>query len=277
MDYQPYPATMQQHDFDLYPPHEQQFEFVPTSQPYLPTNYSVDPSFSAPYESVSMPAMSEPPRPQELQFHYDGIAQGVKPNVQYTPDASPHSALHSFEHPPLLSASSESGASVSSSNMPSPQLNPQYNDSWNPTSNGLGLPLLQSHPAFEYDGLTTEKIPGCVGESTKVSFRNVRFPVVTSSPITTHKPYPRSECVQSNVFNIPCGRQSATWSASKAAALPQRRCSTLSNEVFPTPLQWAVILLPQFLRLPASLLILSQLVGCLTFSPVGSCLARVVS
>lgn len=181
VDYHPYPASMPQ-DFELYPHQESQYEFVPTSQPYLPSNYPVDPSFSTPYEPVSMPAMSDAPRPQELQFHYDGIAQGVKPNYHYSPHGSPHSATHSFEQPPVLSASSESGASVSSSTVGSPSLHPQYNDPWNPVTHGLGLPL-HGGAGFEYEGLVTDKVSGCVGKSLKASLHKSSTLVLLLYPI----------------------------------------------------------------------------------------------
>ncbi|KAF2279155.1 zinc finger-containing protein [Westerdykella ornata] len=158
VDYHPYSGNMP-HDFDLYAPQEQ-YEFVPTSQAFLPSNYSMDPSFSTPYEPVDMAPMPEPLTSQELQQHYDAIAQGVKPAYQYTPQASPSTPSQTFEQPPVLSTSSESGASVSSSNMPSPSLNPQYTEPWNPMANGLGLPILQSTPGFEYEGLVAEKVTG---------------------------------------------------------------------------------------------------------------------
>lgn len=160
-----YPASMSQ-DFTLYSSHQdQQLEFVPsTGQPFMTSNaFDMDPAFTASFDHVSMPAFSEAPRPQELAFHYDGIAQGVKANYQYTPHGSPQSASHTFEQPPVLSASSESGASVSSSAMGSPHLNPQYNEPWNPMVNGLGLPIVQNSTGFEYEGLVAaDKNPGCV-------------------------------------------------------------------------------------------------------------------
>ncbi|KAF2747504.1 zinc finger-containing protein [Sporormia fimetaria CBS 119925] len=160
VEYQQPFATSMSHDYDVYPTQEQHFDYVPTSQAYLPSGYDMDPAFSTSYEPVGIPAMTEGPRPQELQFHYDGIAQGVKPGFEYTPHGSPHSVSHSFEHPPVLSASSESGASVSSSNMPSPSLNPQYGEQWNPMANGLGHPMLHTTSGYEYEGIVTDKIPG---------------------------------------------------------------------------------------------------------------------
>ncbi|KAF2254959.1 hypothetical protein BU26DRAFT_416852 [Trematosphaeria pertusa] len=150
VDYVPYPHTSMPHDFQLYSHEEQQLEYLPATQPFLPSNsYSMDPTFSAPYEHMS--SLAEAPRPQDLQFHYDGIAQGVKSTFQYqSPSGSPNSTSYSFQdQPPVLSASSESGASVSSSAMGSPSLNPQFSEPWNPMANGLGLTS-----GFEYSGLT---------------------------------------------------------------------------------------------------------------------------
>jgi len=160
VDYVAYPHATMANDFELYAAQEQQLDFMPHNHHFMPSTYNIDPAFSAPYEPVAMPALSEaPPRPQDLQFHYDGIAQGVKPSFQYSPSASPHSVSHSFhDQPPILSTSSESDASVSSSATGSPSLNPQYSEAWNPMTHGLGLTS-----AFEYNGLVvTDKVPGCV-------------------------------------------------------------------------------------------------------------------
>lgn len=192
VDFHPYPASMPHHDFELYSSHEQQFDFVPTSQPFLPSHpYGIEAPFSAPFDSVAMPAMSEAPRPQELQSYYDGIAQGVKPSFQYTPHGSPNSASHSFEQPPILSASSESDASVSSSNMGSPSLNPQF-EAWNPMTNGLGIPLMQNTSSFDYEGLVVaDKAPGCVDPNLIQPFGNpMQFPQSPYPEIrTTPSPY----------------------------------------------------------------------------------------
>lgn len=100
-------------------------------------------SFNATYGP--MMHLIEDQRPHHLQYHYDAIAQGVKPFQYQTPAGSPHSTTHSFhEQPPVFSASSESGASVSSSALGSPT---HYNDSW--SSIGLGLTS-----SFEYPGMT---------------------------------------------------------------------------------------------------------------------------
>ena len=164
VDYVPYPTSTMPHDFPLYS-NDDQLDFLPsttttTTQGYLPSSdYPVDSTFSAPYDPMS--TLAEAPRSNHLQFHYDGIAQGVKavPFQQLSPEGSPHSTSHSFpDQPPVLSASSESCASVSSSAMGSPSLNPQFVDTWNPMTNGLGFVS-----GFEYPGMVEQvKMPGCV-------------------------------------------------------------------------------------------------------------------
>ncbi|KAK7180178.1 Transcription factor Sp2 [Paraphaeosphaeria sporulosa] len=179
VDYVPYTTANMPHDFELYSHQEQQLDFMPTSQPFHPsTSYSMDPTFNGAFE------------PQDLQFHYDGIAQGVKATFQqYTsPMASPHSISNSFqEQPPVLSASSESGASVSSSAMGSPS---QFNEPWNPLSAGLGFAQ-----GFEYPGMADAvKVPGCVDPSL-TQFGN---PLAFMPP----SPYPEIRTTQSPYFGV---------------------------------------------------------------------------
>lgn len=141
-----YPPTMH-HDFELYSrEQEQQLQFLPTTQSYLPTTtYSMDPSFSASYQH--MLPLEEPPRPQ---YTYDQLAQEHKFAQQYSyhsPSGSPHSTLNSFQdQPPVLSASSESGASASSSALGSPSITPQFEmESWNPMAmmtSGIEYPTM---------------------------------------------------------------------------------------------------------------------------------------
>jgi hypothetical protein len=219
---------MPHHDFELYSAQEPQLDF--NNQHYMPSTYIVDPAFSASYEPVTMPALSElPPRPHDLQSYYDGIAQGVKPSFQYSPHGSPHSISHSFQdQPPILSASSESSASVSSSNTGSPSLNPQYNEPWNHMTHELGL-----SSGYEYNGMVvTDKAPGCVGESTKVPSKfESSFPI--ASPKTPVLPSPRIEGLQTPLFISPVTPASAStkWSASRTGTPPTRRGSLLSNEI----------------------------------------------
>lgn len=162
VDYAPYPATMA-HDFELYSnSHEQQLDYQHT-HPFLPSSsYPMEQTYSAPFNP--MPSLADNTISQDLQYHYDAIAQGMKlESYQYqTPIGSPLSSAHSFqEQPPILTASSESGASVSSSTVGSPLQVSQFNEPWNP----LGLDLA---PSFEYPGMIpSEKT--FVGESFDLS------------------------------------------------------------------------------------------------------------
>ncbi|KAI1508730.1 hypothetical protein A1F97_08443 [Pyrenophora tritici-repentis] len=147
-EYAQYPASMPQ-DFELYSnTHEHHMEFH-HSHPFMSSAYGMEHAFSASYDPMA--PLTEIPRPQDLQYHYDAIVQGVRPYQYHTPAGSPHSISHSFhEMPPVLEASSESGASVSSSAMGSPAIVPQFNESWNP------MPL--GHvPGYEYTNMATEK------------------------------------------------------------------------------------------------------------------------
>ncbi|KAF2815021.1 uncharacterized protein BDZ99DRAFT_515783 [Mytilinidion resinicola] len=219
VSYAQYPPTMQ-HDFELYATQEQQFDLLATSQPaYLPTSQYLDPSFSAPFDAASLHAFSEAPRSQDLRFHYDAIAQGVKPNYQqqqqYSPAGSPNSGAHSFDiQPPHLSTSSESGASVSSSAMGSPSLNPQYHDQPWGSVNGLGLApgIVPSTSGFDYDGLVaTDKY---VGESYELSSSRPR---VSSFPFSC-----ASSAVSSNSFVDPM-RQNTSGQHTPALQTPSPR------------------------------------------------------
>jgi hypothetical protein len=197
VDYVPYPTAAMSNDFELYSNHEQQLDYLPTSQPFLAsTSYTMDPAFSAPYDHMA--PMVEAPKAQDLQFHYDGIAQGVKaPFQQYiSPAGSPHSTTHSFhEQPPHLSASSESCASVSSSAIGSPSLNPQFSESWNTMGNTLG---------YEYPSIAEPfKGPGYVGESLPLSSH------VNSSSFTTAPSMSSSATTNNYVFKTPSTPASA--------------------------------------------------------------------
>ncbi|OCK82145.1 hypothetical protein K432DRAFT_293892 [Lepidopterella palustris CBS 459.81] len=197
VSYAEYPPAMP-HDFELYSnqEHHPHFDLLATSQPYLPTSTYLDPTFSAPFDPLSLQAFSQVSRSQsDLRYHFDGIAQGVKPNCQhqhYSPEGSPNSASHSFDvQPPNLSTSSESGASVSSSAMGSPSLNPQYHhDPWN-SMTGLGLApgIVQSSSGFDYDSIVaTDKLPGCVDPTliqpfpTPIPFAQSPYPEIRTTP-----------------------------------------------------------------------------------------------
>lgn len=147
VDYAPYTPGMA-HDFELYSHSQEQHIDYQQSQPFMPVStFGMDHTFTAPFDHMA--PLADAPRLQDLQFHYDAIAQGVKPSYQYqTPAGSPHSISNSFhEMPPVLSASSESGASVSSSAVGSPSLVPQFTEPWNP------MPMGGLTSGFEYSGM----------------------------------------------------------------------------------------------------------------------------
>ncbi|KAF1937350.1 hypothetical protein EJ02DRAFT_426724 [Clathrospora elynae] len=145
VDYAQYPPNMHP-DFELYSNNQGQHLEYHSNQPFMPSpTYGMDQTFSAQYDPMA--SLAEGSRLQDLQYHYDAIAQGVKPLQYHTPAGSPHSTSRSFHDlPPVLSASSESGASVSSSAMGSPSLVPQFNEAWNPM--GLG-----PTSGYEYPGM----------------------------------------------------------------------------------------------------------------------------
>jgi hypothetical protein len=153
VDYVAYNHNMHQHhDFELYATdqdqhHHQQHQqhFLSMDQSYLPSStFSMEQSFIAPFDQ--MLPLADAPQPDHLQFNYDLMTHQPKPYHYQTPTASPHPSLISFQdHAPILSASSESGASVSSSSMSSPPLDSHFNTSWD--SVGLGLTSSFEYPA----------------------------------------------------------------------------------------------------------------------------------
>jgi hypothetical protein len=167
----------------------------------------MDQTFSAP---CHMASLAEVPRPQDLQVHYDAIAQGVKPYSYHTPAGSPYSTSHSFHDlPPVLSASSESSASVSSSTTGSPSTVPQFNESWSQMN--LGFTSSYDYPAM----VATEK--SYVGEST--------VPSTTAPAPFAMSPAPP---FQKHVFKTPIIPASAKWPSTIPSG---QRNFLLSNEM----------------------------------------------
>ncbi|RMZ72171.1 zinc finger domain-containing [Pyrenophora seminiperda CCB06] len=206
-EYAQYPASMPQ-DFELYSnAHEHHMDFH-HNQPFL-SSYGMEHAFSASYDPMA--PLTDLQRPQDLQYHYDAIAQGVRPYQYHTPAGSPHSISHSFhEMPPVLEASSESGASVSSSAMGSPTIIPQFNDSWNPMTLG-------ATPGYDYSTMTAEK--SYVGKSIVPSTTTSSFPF-TKSPMSPNR--------QRHVFKTPTTPASATRPSTRSSERPN---SPLSNQV----------------------------------------------
>jgi hypothetical protein len=210
VDFVSYPANMH-HDFELYSNNQEQtMDYPLTNQPFMPSStYGMEQSYSASYDPM-MP-LTDAQRPHDLHFHYDAIAQGVKPFPFHTPAGSPHSTSHSFhEQPPILSASSESDASVSSSAIGSPT---HFEEPWN--SVGLGL-----SSGFEYPGMIAPE-KTFVGESTVYS--------TTSSLVSSIKS-PTTPFSEQNTFKTPVTPASAKWPLTRSR---DRRNSLLSHEVHP--------------------------------------------
>jgi hypothetical protein len=186
------------HDFELYSHNQEQHIDYQQNQSFIPAStFGMDNAFTAPFDHMA--PLAEAPRMQNLQYHYDAIAQGVKPYQYQTPAASPHSTSNSFhEMPPVLSASSESGASVSSSAMGSPSLMPQFNDAWNPMSMGLTS-------GYEYPGMIAND-KSYVGKSIVSS---TIAPSSSSSSSSSAVP-PMSPALKQNVFKTPVTPASAT-------------------------------------------------------------------
>ncbi|KAF2632802.1 hypothetical protein BU25DRAFT_453983 [Macroventuria anomochaeta] len=198
-----YPPTML-HDFELYShEQEQQLQYLPTTQPFLSSStYSMEQSFSAPYEH--MLPLVEAPRPQ---YHYDHIAHGHKLAQQYnyhSPSGSPHSTLNSFQdQPPVLSASSESGASASSSALGSPSITPQFEmESWNP--------MVMMTSGLEY--------PTIVAAEKSFVDPNVIQPFA----FAPHSPFPEIRTTSSDYFSIV--EQPASPALSQLSAQSPRPC-----------------------------------------------------
>lgn len=175
---------MQHHDFELYThEQEQQLQYLPTTQSFLPSStYGMEQSFSAPFDHTF--PLVEAPRPQ---YTYEQLAQGHKLAQQYnyhSPYGSPHSTLNSFQdQPPVLSASSESGASASSSALGSPSVTPQFEmEAWNP------MAMMTSR--FEF--------PTTVAEQKSFIDPNVIQPF-TFAP---QSPFPDIQTTQADYFTV---------------------------------------------------------------------------
>ncbi|KAI8938738.1 hypothetical protein NX059_004605 [Plenodomus lindquistii] len=181
-DYAPYPLHMP-HDFELYSSNQEQHLEFHSQQSYMPSStYTMEQAYSASYNHMS--PISDVRSQQDLQYHYDVIAQGVKPFQYQTPAESPHSTPHSFlEQPPILSASSESCASISSSATGSPLHAAQFTQPWD--NMGLGL-----SSSFEYGGMV----------ATEKSFVDPNL--IQPFAYAPHSPYPEIKTTPSPYFPI---------------------------------------------------------------------------
>jgi len=244
-EYQP---NMPSNDFVLYSPDEyanmlavtsQSYASVTTASPYL------DPTFGgvsmASLDSFgSMPAYAaEMAKHQQQQNEFALGFDEPRAQYGYSPNMSPANSTDLM--PPQLSTASESGASVSSSNMGSPSLNPNFvGESW---ATGLGLaPSIVQPESFGQDAfaaaaleqdvmISADKHQGCVGESqTPLSaasqpFSSSRFSSSFVSPLrSSHVGRP-----QGRTSDAPSPRQlGVTASSPIPAAHPERRSSAIS-------------------------------------------------
>ncbi|KAK4979488.1 hypothetical protein LTR66_010486 [Elasticomyces elasticus] len=186
MSYAEYPHAMPLHDND-FPLFPQYSDYTATSQAYIPTNTYQEPGFPASaYGSYAAHHNFPGQQLHNFSFNVHNVAQGQKAAFNpHSPLYSPtNSASNSFDfQPPVLSSTSDSGASVQSalsSAMGSPSLNAQNSADW-PSSTGLGISLNIVNPdsfardpfattSFEVESLLAQdKDLGCVGESGELS------------------------------------------------------------------------------------------------------------
>ena len=209
-------------DFTLYENFSQAQNF--------PTTFAYAEHFHAPstsYESYqSQHAYAAP------QFHgFSFGASTQRPDSKFiaqSPTYSPaNSTAPSFEfHPPHFSSTSDSGASVQStisSAIPSPSMSGQNITDWSHT--GHMAPAIMQNDNFNsrlfpndsYDAetvTTSEKAPGCVGESF----------TVPSSHILSNLPSPSSVTTSPMSFSLPSAailpQDTVRWPAMPEAFLP---------------------------------------------------------
>jgi hypothetical protein len=217
------------HDFELYSNNQEQHIDYQQNQSFMPSStFGMDHTFTAPFDHMA--PLSEAPRLQDLHFHYDAIAQGVKPYQYQTPAGSPHSTSHSFhEMPPVLSASSESGASVSSSAMGSPSLVPQFDGSWQTMPVGLTS-------GYEYPGMVAND-KSYVGKSTIVSST-----VTASSSLSSSCVMPSMSPISKSVFKTPVTPASANRSSARSNSL----CNKTHQRDSPSVISSSTASIPRF-------------------------------
>lgn len=164
-------------DFTLYP-----YQWN-DDQSYLPVSTYSDQAYMNanafdPYQTTQgFPQMDQFSFGMDQTFQSKSTLQPPSPN--YSPA---NSASHSFDlHPPILSSTSDSGASVPStisSAMGSPSVQPQPSNDWSQQQNMGMLPgIVQQdnlgQDVFATTGFDLETIPvtdkGCVGELTAIS------------------------------------------------------------------------------------------------------------
>ena len=180
-------------DFTLYPYEWNQ------DQTYLPTTTFADPTYlnATSFDTYQSQQAYNQALAEQYSFSNEQQTHNTKNNLQAgSPNYSPsNSASHSFDYqqPPVLSSTSDSGASVPStisSAMGSPSVHAQQSNDWSQQPNLNMLPNIVHHDSLAQDmfastGFGMETIPatdkGCVGEFTTLSSSQ---PTQTVSPIS---------------------------------------------------------------------------------------------
>ena len=173
-----YPAqTMASNDFTLYP----YSEVWNPEQAYLPPTSYADQSYINAATFDSYDAQQAYVQPEGFPFALEPSFQPKNIQALNSNYSPANSASHSFDpqNPPVLSAPSESGASVQStisSAIGSPSVQPQHSNDWLHQQGflpGIVQPEMLGHDVFATTGFDFETIPvtdkGCVGELSTIS------------------------------------------------------------------------------------------------------------
>lgn len=168
-------------DFTLYPYQE----VWNNDHIYLPTSFA-EPTYINPTTFDSFQTQQAYAHPGQDHFSFNAESHQLsKSHLQpQSPNYSPsNSAQHSFDfqHPPILSSTSDSGASVQStisSAMGSPSTHPNPSNDWSHQHSMSLIPDIMHHDSvaqgmFPTSGFDLDTIPvtgkGCVGELTNIS------------------------------------------------------------------------------------------------------------
>nr|POE77440.1 hypothetical protein CFP56_09087 [Quercus suber] len=229
-DYPSHP--MAANDFTLYPYQEQQPQDIWNQDEthHLPYSTYQDASYNPSSTFDSYPAQPAYITPEHFAYTYKHNLQAPTPS--YSPS---NSASHSFDnqHPPVLSAPSDSGASVQStisSAMGSPAMQPLPPNEWAQSQHSSLLPdIFQDESAAFTSGFDYETIPmtnkGCVGEFTDISSSQLRVP--RNNPSLSSLPFP-VQPAQSNTNSSPMPGLSA-GAGEQLPATPSMRSDLDSN------------------------------------------------
>lgn len=179
-EYQQQTMASDNNDFTLYP-----FQQAWHDQTYLPTSFAENPYIDpTPFDSFQSQQALAHPVQQQFSFNTESYQQAKNHLQPQSPTYSPsNSASHSFDfqHPPVLSSTSDSGASAQStisSAMGSPSVQHQASNEWGQQQRMNMLPSIMHHDNMAQDLFATttfdlDNVPatekGCVGEFTNVS------------------------------------------------------------------------------------------------------------